>query len=281
MDGIEEAFAKIRAQWLELPEFTVPGFGGLAEREENIRAAFQRDIPSLKSVEAHGGVCSVVAYGPSLNQSFPKLIEEVQAGNTVITVSGAHDFVISRGLIPDYHAEMDIRERKVEFVRNSHPDVHYLIASVCHPAFWDVLGGRKVTMWHLGDLAGMDAIVRELDPGAIMHPSAQCIGLNALILMHTLGFRTFMMHGFDCSYGEQGTHAGEHNGSFSEEGRMVVKCGDREFQTRPEWVKYAQNFMNDMVPRMPGCRFGVHGDGLMQHMLKEGLKEAEHGSAAA
>lgn len=257
-----------------LPDFEVSGYGSLLERQIAIQHCFANpDRKFLEPVAAHDGVLTVVAYGPSLAQTFGGIYKEAAAGNTVMTVSGAHDYLIGRGIVPDYHAEMDIRERKTAFVENSRPEITYLIASVCHPKFWSVLKDRNVVAWHLGDNSVMDEIVMRHDITAIMHPSTQCIGLNALVVGHTLGFRTFSMYGFDCSYADGEPHAGWHNGSNSDNRRMTVYCGDQPFETRAEWVRYARNFMEEMLPRMPGCRFAVHGDGLLQQMLKEGMKE--------
>lgn len=258
----------------KITTLNVVGAGTTEERVLNVRAAFERKLPRLKKLEVTDKPLTVVAYGPSLKNSLPEIYKVASEGGVIMTVSGAHDYLISNGIIPDYHAEMDLRERKAEFVKNSHADVHYLIASVCHPKMFDNLEGRTVSMWHLSELDETNRIIKDNDPTGLFHPSFQCIGLNALILGQTLGYREFHIHGMDCSYDGEESHAGFHNGTNGDDRRVRVWCDDRQFVTRPEWIQYARNFIYKMVPNMTGCSFRVYGEGLMQQMLRVGLKEA-------
>jgi hypothetical protein len=258
-----------------VPEIRVDGCGSNEDRISNIQRNCLRKIPRLTLAAEHGKSLVIAAYGPSLMQNLSTLKDDVKAGADVITVSGSHNYLIANGVIPDYHAEMDPRERKSEFLEKPHDDVMYLLASTCHPRTFDVVEGRKSRMWHLGEPATMDA-VKKAEFYALIHPSVQAIGLNAIFLGHTLGYRHFILYGLDSSYLDGKTHTGWHNGEHEDSGRVTVRCGERLFDTRSEWIKYARNFVQDMIPHMSqlGCSFTIHGDGLLQHMLKEGLKEA-------
>jgi hypothetical protein len=82
----------------------------------------------------HDGRVAIVAYGPSLKHTYQYLRTERKTfGTKIVSVSGAHDFLIERGIVPDYHIEVDPREHKAWFTRNPHPDVTYWPASCCHP----------------------------------------------------------------------------------------------------------------------------------------------------
>lgn len=251
------------------------------ERQANIAVNCLRNLPRLETVPAHDGVLAIAAYGPSLRHGIHTMRAEVMAGHAVMTVSGSHDFLISNGIVPDFHAELDPRERKAVFVANPRDDIHYLLASVCHPRVFENLARCNVSMWHLGDCDEAIEDIKRLEGSALIHPSAQAIGLNAIVLGHTLGYRRFSMHGFDCCYMDGEAHPGFHNGSNGDSNRMSVRCGERIFETRPEWVQYARNFFSRMVPSLTDCEFVIHGNGLMAEMAKQGLKEAASGSAAA
>lgn len=262
-----------------VPDLNVGGCGDDSERIANIMRNCRRKVPRIHYMDEKSNPLIVGGYGPSLREGLGSLKENVSKGADLITVSGAHTYLISNGVIPDYHAEMDPRERKSHFLEQPHDDVTYLLASTCHPRCFDMVEGRKIRMWHLAEPATLDAI-KEAEVSALVHPSVQAIGLNAIIVGYTLGYRHFILYGLDCSYSEGKSHTGWHNGDHGDDSRLNVLCGDKIFETRPEWIQYARNFMHDMVPLLTklGCSFTIHGDGLFQNMLKEGMK---HGSAAA
>lgn len=100
----------------------------------------------------HDGRICVVGYGPTLHQTWPYLKVERRAfGAKIVTTSGAHDFLISRGIVPDYHVDIDPREHKAHFTCNPHLDVNYWIGSCCHPVLIDNLIAHKapVALWHV------------------------------------------------------------------------------------------------------------------------------------
>jgi len=88
---------------------------------------------------------AVVCYGPSLEETWPQLREF----DKIITVSGAHKFLIDRGIIPTWHAEVDPRPHKADLIGQPHKEVEYLAASVCHSAVFDLLEGHNVKLWHI------------------------------------------------------------------------------------------------------------------------------------
>src|SRR5262245_53158212 len=80
---------------------------------------------------------SLVAYGPSLKDTW------MMIRRPMLTMSGAHDFLISKGVVPDYHCDIDPRPHKTKML-TPHKDVHYLMGSVCNPNMWEKLKGYKV-----------------------------------------------------------------------------------------------------------------------------------------
>src|SRR5688572_4916542 len=55
---------------------------------------------------------SVVGFGPSLEETWKEVTQPS------MTVSGAHDFLIGKGVIPTWHAECDGRDHKVKHLQN-------------------------------------------------------------------------------------------------------------------------------------------------------------------
>src|SRR5688572_7355831 len=72
---------------------------------------------------------AIVAFAPSLNETW----EELRKFKYIITCSGAHKFLIERGIIPTWHVDLEPREHKIKLLGEPHKDVQYLIASTIHP----------------------------------------------------------------------------------------------------------------------------------------------------
>ena len=191
----------------------------------------------------------------------------------MITTSGAHDFLISRGVIPHIHVECDPRERKVKFVRNSHPNVTYLINSQCHPSMFDELEGRRVVMWHgfTDDDAGNQvALVDSLEPGAPLLGGGTNVGMRAITVARQIGYRRFELHGMDCCYRDEEQWAGEHFTKKQYPRRVEVE--GRIFETSDQMLQSTDDFFNTMN-MLGGCSFKIYGDGLLEARMQMFMKD--------
>lgn len=257
--------------------------------ERNCRVAPGRVLGGDLMPRHDGRVC-VVGYGPSLHQTWQYLNVERRAfGAKIVSTSGAHDFLISRGVIPDYHVDIDPREHKAHFTRNSHPDVKYWIASCCHPKLIDNLihRGAQLALWHVHN-SDEDMKISEPegpDPGSLLICGGSGVGARAIHLFYACGYRTFSLYGMDSSFapdtGEQ--HAGEHSGKVQNE--WQVRVGNRWFRSSAALVYMARSIIDDRdrmermstdagEPCIEGTtdhvEFFMHGDGLLQAMAAEG-----------
>lgn len=258
--------------------------------ERNIRSAPGRVFPDGKLAPRHEGRVCIVGFGPSLQQTWHTLHTERKAfGAKIMSVSGAHDFLISRGIVPDYHCEVDPREHKCFFTRDPHPDVEYWIASCCHPKLIDNLvdKGNKLALWHLYN---SDSDLRILtkdgpDPESLLICGGSGVGARAVHLMYAKGYRSFSLYGTDCSFAPQDgkQHAAEHSGKIKPE--WNVRVGERWFRSSAQMVYMARSFIESFrmleqisaeqgEPCIEGTsdhvEFFMHGDGLLQQMVIEG-----------
>jgi hypothetical protein len=233
----------------------------------------------------HDGRVAIVAYGPSLKHTYQYLRTERKTfGTKIVSVSGAHDFLIERGIIPDYHIEVDPREHKAWFTRNPHPDVTYWPASCCHPKLIDNLVGSKVALWHVYN-SEMDKKIADdtgPDPGAWLISGGGSVGCRAVNVMYTQGYRSFSMYGMDCAFEPTGAqHAGEHSAPKQQQ-TWNIRVGDRWFLSSANLVFTARGFIQNMKvlrqaseannePFIEGedvrVEFMFHGDGLLQTMV--------------
>lgn len=233
------------------------------ERLERVRSnilAFhgERIKPGIHDL----GTVSICGFGPSLAETWH------ECGPFVMTTSGAHDFLISRGAVPTYHVETDPREHKIKFLEHSHPDVCYLLNSQCHPRMFQLLRDRNVVMWHGftdDDTAAQVELIESLEPGTRLLAGGTNVGMRAIIVARELGFTGFDLHGMDCCYRGEIQWAGEH---FTDKHRtVIVAVEDEEFETSELMMQSTDDFFNAMR-MLPGCKFIVRGSGLLEARLR-------------
>src|SRR6266850_7466731 len=88
---------------------------------------------------------SIVGAGPSLSWTYRDIKTDIIACNS------AHDFLISKGVIPTYAMFWDAHQI-IATLFTPHKDVSYIIASRCHPDVFKKLDGFDVRIAHvLGD----------------------------------------------------------------------------------------------------------------------------------
>lgn len=233
----------------------------------------------------HDGLAILVCYGPSLHQSWPLILREKrQKGAKVISVSGSHDFLISRGIIPDIHMDCDPREHKGHFTKTPHPDVEYQMASCLYPTVIDNLLANKLSLWHVYNSQEDLKIIDKdgPDPTNVLIGGGGSIGCRAFSVLYAQGFRQYSIYGFDCCFGPDGSqHAGDHSGK--KQHQWTVKAGDRWFYTSGNLLYVARSFIsslslcykssvvnNDPIITEDGHSMEVylHGNGLLQHLYQ-------------
>jgi uncharacterized Rossmann fold enzyme len=65
-------------------------------------------LPRLTLQPLQAEAVSIVGYGPSLADTWKDI------SGPVVTVSGAHDYLVERGITPDWHVECDGRDHKTK-----------------------------------------------------------------------------------------------------------------------------------------------------------------------
>ena len=235
-----------------------------AERHAQMAEAIKR-FPMLKKHEKFSDKkISIVCYGPSLRETWR------QINNPMITTSGAHDYLMVRGVIPDWHVDCDPRSHKAAML-TPNGGTRYLMASVCHPDMWAKLRGKNVKLWHLinGDDFQTPAWIHSNHPEGkdSMIGGGSTVGMRAMEVAAHMGFRRFDIYGMDCSVTDR-THAAEHLGKVQE--TITVQVGGRPFKTTPQMLQAAREM--EQFIQTYDAEITFHGEGLMQataRFLKE------------
>lgn len=229
-------------------------------RQAQMGVCLRQGLPKLWPVPIdESATLSIACYGPSLRDTWQDL------ERPIISVSGAHDFLIERGIVPDFHMDMDPRPHKVAHVLKPHPSVQYLMASVCHPFTWSVLRGFKVRTFHVVSGANTYAWLQVHDPRTLLVVAGSSVGLGAMHVGGVLGFRHFEVHGMDGCFRDEARHAGAH---FGHEQRPIPwTANGRTWQTSKIMINSNVELLN-MLREFPFFAV-LHGTGLVQDMVAE------------
>ena len=202
---------------------------------------------------------SIVCFGPTLHDTW----SEVK--HPALTVSGAHDFLIERGFVPDWHMDCDPRPHKVKFTEKPHKDVTYLMASCCDPRVWENLNGHNVKVWHMHNGKDTTDWVSKNAPWSAVVGGGSTAGLRAIQIGGILGFRKFDIYAMDCS-GAKGNLRASESGA-PPQNAMQAKIGGRVFDTTDLMLNAATEYIQHIrAYPMIDCR--LHGDGMLKAIVE-------------
>ncbi len=201
---------------------------------------------------------AIVCFAPSLNDTW----EELKKFKYIMTCSGAHKFLIDRGIIPTWHVDLDPREHKVKILGQPHKDVEYLMASTIHPNYLDALKGYNVKLWHI--FANQQEGQNVLPRGEWLFCGGSSVGLRCFTLSRFLGFKDFHIFGMDGSFGPSGSHTDVHPNA-PKEGHETEYDG-KKYLTTPSMLFVAKETFSELDQLDVKVKF--YGDGLIQHMSR-------------
>lgn len=239
------------------------------ERWDHVQAAVARVAKRIDVVDAHDRTAIIACYGPSLATTVQRLQDERrETGGAVVSVSGAHDFLLGRGITPDFHVECDPRPHKADNIAKAHPGVVYLIGSCCHGVLFDKLDGADVRLWHVAGDHTKRLYTETSEDGRHIITGGGSVGLRSVPLLYAMGYRDFSIYGMDCSFADEGETqwAGKHAGKRQDV--VQAACGGRVFATSPVLLTYATGFV-EMWQSVDDMRVRLYGDGLLQAMMRE------------
>lgn len=234
-------------------------------RHGQMMLALQYGFPRLQQQPMDNTkTLTIACYGPSLADTYKEMKPPI------LSMSAATKWLAERGVIPDYHCDMDPRANKVADFTPIVPGVHYIMASVCHPDVWKCLFGQRVTLFHVYSSQDTYDWVAELDPGQFVLRGGSTIGLTALHLGGVMGYRHFEIHGMDGSFKDltrSARHAGPHTGHKQNKDGITWDAGGKTYATSKIMANAVAETLNSVEHFPMFCVF--HGDGLTQALIRE------------
>lgn len=220
---------------------------------ENVAFALASGVPKVEICRAHTEKAVLVSAGPSVKD----YLEEIRRSKgRIVCVKHAHDMLIENGIIPWACILLDPRDHVQDFIENPHPDVIYIVASMCHRTTLERLLERKakVLLYHAMVGAGENKVVKE----GFFIGGGSCAATRGISVLHVMGFRKFVLYGYDSCYPEKPTGP--------REDYQKVEVLGRKFWTDMELVAQAQDIEKLMQQGFADMK--VKGDGMVSHIWK-------------
>lgn len=241
-------------------------------REEQMKMSCSRFHNRIQPVKKlRNEPIAIVCFGPSLNQTW----EKVKDFKFVMSCSGSHKYLKERGIIPDFHVEVDPRAHKVELIGAdiSHK-TEFLMASCCHPKVFDhlVAHNAKITLWHTysGEPASTMPLV--YPKGEWISTGGANVGLRALVLARILGFTELHIFGMDGSFDKDSElkHAAFHPNIVKK--YVLAEYERKQYATTPAFLECARGTFHELR-QLSDVNVTFYGEGLIQEMAKKKLPE--------
>lgn len=234
--------------------------------QENIKYALSMFHPfRLPKCKVQSRAALLCAGGPSLETQLPTIVRMARAGGTIFAVKSAHDRLIAHGVVPFACILLDPRGHVKDFVENPHPEVNYIVASMCHRSTFNVLQQKKARIWlyHAAVGAGEKDVLREewKHGGNQLVVGGGCSSATrGIMLAYLMGFRMHHLFGYDLCYDGPG------------EGRVQIDVrGGRCYSGGPIWTDYEKVAQAHELATMMGddtVEIEVHG-GTVASLIRE------------
>jgi|GEM_PF-643433 len=216
------------------------------------------------------GQACIVGGGPSLAANLDQLKWRQSQGQKIFTTNGALEYLMDRGITPDYHVMLDARPENAQFVKNPVRSVKYLIASQCGRSIFEALAGFDVTVFHNATKDADKVLAGVTDKPAHLLGGGTTVGMKAMLLAELMGFKAIHLFGMDSCYLGGAHHA--YAQSLNDGERVVdVLYGDRDFKCAGWMASQANDFIEFCQRSL--VTITVTGDGLLAHIARCGVPE--------
>lgn len=224
----------------------------------NITKVKERFVPTKDLINEP---IAIVCFAPSLKETW----HELKKFKYIMTCSGAHKFLLEKGIVPTWHVDLEPREHKVKLLGPPHKDVQYLIASTIHPNYLDALKGYNTKLWHI--FANDEEAERVLPKGEFKITGGSSVGLRCMTLSRLLGFTDLHIFGMDGNVRPDATHTFKHPNPPPTDG-FSTEYNGKEYFTTPSILFCAKETFHEL-DQMSDVKATFYGEGLCQDMAKD------------
>jgi hypothetical protein len=239
---------------------------------KNIEINSKRNLPWVKSVPEHDGHAVIVGGGPSLADCLDTIKWRQSLGQKIFALNNAGRYLLDRGIEVDYQVIVDARPHNANFTGFGNTGLY---ASQCDPSVFDMAAlSQDVILWH----PVIDDWEPEFEGEYAQIGGGTTVGLSAMCLAYTMGYRKLHLFGYDSSHREAG-HAYRQPENDKEPECQVSAYG-KTWTCSLAMARQAELFpevANNLIEL--GCVITMDGDGLLptafRHMWSAPISEKD------
>jgi SAM-dependent methyltransferase len=246
------------------------------ERKANVLANMALGLPECVPHETQNIEVMILAGGPSLADFEADIREKRAEGMPLITVNGAYNWALDRGLKPSATIIADPREFNKRFVEPHVEGCKYLLGSVCHPEVVKAAPADQTYLWHPGPNNDVAEVLKDLPGEHFPVNGGSTVMLRALPLLRMLGFQKFHIYGWDSCLRDDEHHAYSQDEN-TENDLTEITVGGRTFKCRLWMAAQAQEFIIIKKLIADEVEMAVYGDGLIAEIIKAHAEDNVNG----
>jgi len=238
--------------------------------KENIETNIRRDHEQVWPHIEQDTVVALVGGGPSLLDTLDDLRESQKNGAKVVALANTAHVLSKHGIRPSAHVILDGKPNNVNFIVDD-LDCKYFIASQCDTSVFDKLEklGRKIYIWHAVNNDAEFQCLHNYYDKWVPIAGGPTIMLRSLRLFSVLGYHKFDLYGFD-SCVKDGKHHAYDQPVADAERNVKIGLNGKEFEVRAVDIQQAMEFIKTVKAFGQNWKLRVHGDGLIEHMIRTG-----------
>jgi hypothetical protein len=233
----------------------------------NVRTArARRDLKWFDADnEEHDRHVAIIGGGPSVLDKIHEIQWRKSQDQKIWVLNNARK-ALPADLAIDMQVLLDARPENAGFVTDA---CEYLVASQCAPEVFDALKGKSVTLWHANSPWMPELLKDEKDRVTYLIGGGTTVGMNALALAVSLGYRKIHLYGFDSCYRDGAHHAYAQTLNDGERASETL-YQNKTYFCAPWMVGQAQEFMDLAAGyEADGVTITVHGSGLLPDIAKD------------
>ncbi len=239
----------------------------------NVRSACARDLVWFDADnKEHDRHVAIIGGGPSVVDMIDEIKWRKSIGQDIWALNDAARKICYANEIPvDVQVLLDARPETAKFISVAS---EHLVASQCDPSVFEAFDNgwfdysRRVTLWH-ANTPGIEQILKdEKARVTYLIGGGTTVGMNAIALAVSRGYRQIHLYGYDSSFRGSAHHAYPQALNDADP-RNDVLYGDKHYICAPWMVGQAQEFM-ELAPRYEAddVTITVHGSGLLPDIAR-------------
>ena len=235
--------------------------------KENVKFNCSQGWNQVVPHETNEIECMIVGGGPTLDDFLDEIKQMRIDGVKLLTLNGAYNWCLERGLTPSAQIMVDARPFNARFVYPVVEDCRYLIASQCHPSVLEGLPKDRTFIWHTTTEL-IEDILKENYGFYWPVPGGSTVLLRAIPLMRMLGYHKFHLYGCDSCINEKGEHHAYEQKENDSEVILPVNLGGKSFHCMPWMASQATEFISLVQYIGNEVELEVHGNGLLAWIIE-------------